>query len=814
MKSSASALALLLLMMLALHASSQDAPLPPAPTPPPAEETDEEAAPDPERPKPPKPSDWAQWNDVERFRGYYEYRRVNDMYRGDDIGMEAGYTEFVGTARFELALAGMGQHWALVKGETSGSWRSTGATHRWSYHGRSSQGGVFQGACPDMRFNLDTKRGTWTFSPADQLSQTYTVTSQLSSRSLEGSRWVENNRTSSEERKSYPACSMRGALETGRPGPLVGVWTITNTKTERKGWLTDNGRARVILVPEYKDVELVVEVEGLMGGGRQVAYEKWIPRGTAGGAPGSRLMIKARLQARDGGAIKARADHFTFRLEETSREPGVCLNFPRVRPPTAEKPATFDLKFGPGGTADAGRQTLDVLPLPDDLDHPHAEAHVDCFDYGAWANLSVTAVLADGRIVTGHLKGDPSAIVIPLPKRSGGSRIADAWKEEQGVSAGDEDDQEKLPSAGKEPGDGFTLYEEYRGFVENGKHLPGDPKKIDFFVRNYVGGDAVPGIELFGEITGAVVHRRLRDAEFDKNKRVMNRNHHQGPHAVDQHGVYLVTEAGLDGGKTVGKEGVRFRPGLTQYIALQPREAATSITTSENVPASDLMFAYDIAVVHELLHSVGVVEHGAGDYTQTFRFIFSDDPRNGTGKPHFVMGGSRIPVTILDEATGRNLAAMMEPDQLLEREKWRPEYYPACLERVKSMLAGREGIKLQYTLEELTQIELNDTLGATRRWYVGAERGECSGQEGCAMRYYFAGMYEKKSDPSHHTFYYIGKKPSERAGFALCRSAAGTGVNAAGRKPQSRYGDTKPGWGPCADWIVFNDAVPPDPEPK
>ncbi len=568
----------------------------------------------------------------------------------------------------------------------------------------------------------------------------------------------------------------------------------------------------MFLVPEYKDVELVVEVEGLMYGGQKVPYEKWIPRGSPSGAAGSHLVVKARLQATDGGAVKARVDRFSFRLEDTSREPGVCMNFPRVRAPTPEKPATFDLKFAPSGTTDAGRQAIELPPLQDDPDHPHAEAHVDCFDYGAWSSLSVTAALADGRTITGHLKGDPAAIVIPLPKRSGGSLIADAWKEEHGVSAGDADDPEKLPSAGKEPGDGFTLYEEYRGFVENGKHLSGDPKKIDFFVRNYIGGDAVPGIERFGEVTGAVVHRRLRDTEFDKDKRVMNRNHHQGAHAVDQHGVYLFTKEGLDGGETVGKAGVRFRPGLTQYIALQPREAATSITTSENVPASDLVLAYDIAIVHELLHSVGVVEHGAGDYTQTFRFIFSDDPRNSTGKPVFHMSESRQVVTIIDEATGRDLAAKMEADQLLEREKWRPEYFPASREQAKSLLAGTSNPK--FTPEQFAEILFNNTISATNEWYVGAEGGECSGQEGCAMRYYFARLYEKKSDRSHHTFYYISKKPSERAGLELCRSAAGTGINAAARKPQSRYGDTKAGWGPCADWIVFNDAVPPDPEPK
>ena len=79
-------------------------------------------------------------------------------------------------------------------------------------------------------------------------------------------------------------------------------------------------------------------------------------------------------------------------------------------------------------------------------------------------------------------------------------------------------------------------------------------------------------------------------------------------------------------------------------------------------------------------------------------------------------------------------------------------------------------------------------------------------------RYYFAKLYEKKGVP--RAYYYISDRRTERAGLGLCHSRAGTGVNAPGRKPQPRYGDTNPGWGDCANWIVFNDAAPNEPAPK
>ena len=485
------------------------------------------------------------------------------------------------------------------------------------------------------------------------------------------------------------------------------------------------------------------------------------------------------------------------------------MNYPQVSAATAEKSSAPDLKFLPTGGTDADRQELEMPPDLGDPDHPHAEAQVDCFDFGGWSDLWVTAELADGRSITGHLKGDTTEIMMPLPKRSGGSYIADAWKAEQGVTAGDEDDSEKLPSAGKVPGDGFTLYEEYRGFVENGQHLRGDPKKIDFFVRNYIGGDARPGIELFAALTDAAVHSRLRDAEFDPEKRVMNANHDRGPHRVDQHGVYLRTKAGLDGAAAIFiPGGVRGRPRLCQEIVVQPREAQTPTMTSENLPASELIFAYDRAIAHELLHAVGVEHHGQRDYQMTLQFVFFDDPANKTGKPYFEILPVGPVVTITDEATGRDLAAKLEPDRLLAREALRPLLFDSMVAEARKTAEGRGG---PHAAEDYAEMMFGLTFG-TFRWYVGAEHGECSGDEDCAMRYYFGQLYEKKGVP--RAYYYISNKQTERAGLGLCHSRVGTGINASRHKPQPRYGDTNPGWGDCANWIVFNDAAPNESAPK
>jgi hypothetical protein len=777
----------------------------------------------PKRPKPPPPAtaNWAQWNDVERIRGYSECRRVEETNRLSDGGytLTTQYQIDLATGTFLLKrarAADFSVRWVVETGKIAGSHHAVSTSDDAGYHGRSGSDATISGPSTNFGFEVDTKGGKWDFYAYGKLLQPYTNTFWISSRKMVGGPWKIVDDAGSELKTESAHFSTKGDLPVGPPGLIRGAWDYAHG-TLRDG--KSDYHAIVMLAPEYKDLELVVEIEGVNADGTKVSYDKWVPRGTVTGAAGSRLKIKARLQAEDGGAVKAKVENFTFSLMDTSSEPGICMNYPRVAVSNSGKPPAPDLKFAPTGPIDADRQELEMPPVMDDPGHPHAEARVDCYDFGGWSNLYVAAELKDGRTIVGHLKGDPIAILMPLPKRTGGSYIADAWKEERGITAGDEDDSEKSPSAGKAPGDGFTLYEEYRGFVENGKHLEGDPKKIDFFVRNFIGGDARPGIDLFANLTGAEVHDRLRDAEFDPEKRVMNANHAQGAHRVDQHGVYLRTQAGLDGAKAMfTTAAMRGRPVTCLEIRVQPREAPTPTFTTENVPASDLIFAYDMAIAHELLHAVGVEHHGEGDGPLRLHFMFTDDDRNTKGKPFFYIGYygymvGEVPIT--DEATGRSLAALLEPDLMLKREESRPHgagyiesFWKSQMPQSDLAAHPRE---FQESIEKLVEEGLNNSI-SDKQWWVGVEHGACSGVEGCVMRYFFAQLYEKQG--AGMGYYYISKKHTEHIGFALCHSITGTGINLSTRKPQSRYGDSYSGWGDCADWMVFNDSAPLEPAPK
>jgi len=157
----------------------------------------------------------------------------------------------------------------------------------------------------------------------------------------------------------------------------------------------------------------------------------------------------------------------------------------------------------------------------------------------------------------------------------------------------------------------------------------------------------------------------------------------------------------------------------------------------------------------------------------------------------------------------------MEADLMLAREALRPKLFDALVALLKAAVpkdaaVPRSEAEVNTLVDQSAQQMLNDLVGA-KTWYVGAQHGECSGDEDCVTRYYFAKVYEKIG--AARAYYYISDQ-QEHIGFGLCAARDGTGINLSSRQPQSRYGDAVAGWGACGDWIVFNDAVPPDPEPK
>lgn len=531
-------------------------------------------------------------------------------------------------------------------------------------------------------------------------------------------------------------------------------------------------------------LEVIVEPRG---------YDNWRPEAAMDEAtPGNDISVKATLRHEDGSppSENERAQKFEFELTNVSKEPGITMNYPLA----GKAKNTLDLQFdetrngglpvilhGPGQAESFG------------LPHETASILVSAYDWGAWGEIKVTAVLRDGRRIVGYLKGEKNHTPVRLPKRASDSFIADGWKTSKGASsAPDNDDKEKEPQgeAGCD-GDGLTVYEEYRGFIENGAHIEGNVDKKDFFILNLIGGDAEPGIWLFTDITQLEVHKDLKEDELSQEDTQINANCDKCPQRVAQHGVYMEEIEDLSGGVTsirpYGNFLTRGRPGLTRSIAMQPRMAAGSMTNPNNLSNLDKPLLYDVSVAHELSHSVGLDHHGEGDSDRYFELIIPENPANTLGRA-YIAGPGGNPVTLLDEATGVDAIGRL---------------YGAYLS-AGEYIQGR--LDSGSPLDSESQLNL-ETAALTSNYQVGLPSRQHSGAVECVMRYSYASMYPKQQSPDEA--FYLVPPGTEPLGFQLCDTAEGTGINKDPRTPQPRYFGAAANRGTCRKDVCVNDAIPP-----
>ena len=309
------------------------------------------------------------------------------------------------------------------------------------------------------------------------------------------------------------------------------------------------------------------------------------------------------------------------------------------------------------------------------------------FDWGGWSELRVTAVLEDGRRLVGKLRGSNEENA-RLPKRAANSFIADQWKTEKRAAGADNSDEDSIPAGDGAKGDGLTLYEEYRGFYEDGKHIEGDPARKDYFIRNRTGGLAIPGIALFQRLSKLAVHHKLGLLEFPAS-RVINGNRRQGPHIVDQHGVIILVDPDLSGAyMAVGGPG---NPKMIRSISLV------------NTAASEEPGYLASTVAHELFHAVNVWHHGERDEERVWK------SSNG------------LTSELLGDADPRptRIRVYNEPDR--DVTDFYDDYFAGPPEK-------------QHTM------------------YIGRNRGQHSGVEDCVMRYDVSQAYESDSAVSVRYF--------------------------------------------------------------
>jgi hypothetical protein len=350
------------------------------------------------------------------------------------------------------------------------------------------------------------------------------------------------------------------------------------------------------------DVELIV---------RPHSYAAWMPLpGKDEHTEGDRMLVGLELKNKDGKAPRLKVTAFELRLSNTSKEPGLAINYPL----TTAASATFDLRFMQQEGATVGEeQQFITIPA---ADGESGIANIGSFDGGGYAVLEVEAILEGGIRVKGHLETGKGPTAIEIPKRAKGTRIAQAWLDKFG-RPGETDDMETTAGTANK-GDGLTVYEEYRGVFSDGRYMRLDPtkKELGIQMKKEERASFSQGISLFAKATGLTVVPFIEN-ELGEDRQ-LNKNSSYTKAGI-QHALRLEKQA-LAGG-IVGENqpsamlyktpagSVRTVVDIEQIQRSYASQKAALLKAGATMPNT---VAEEIAstIAHELSHGVYIKHHG------------------------------------------------------------------------------------------------------------------------------------------------------------------------------------------------------------
>ena len=333
-------------------------------------------------------------------------------------------------------------------------------------------------------------------------------------------------------------------------------------------------------------------------------YASWVPKaGEDEQKPGNTIAVTARVHKKgDPKTPYHKKAHFKFHLVDVSKEKGVCLNWPGDMNSTDG----FDLKIEPESNASLkvdgdGQSAESAAGL--DASHVTITSH----DWAAYGKLTVTVVFDDGSEVNAHVLGNPSKQQLTIPKDDNGNHIADFWEKHYiGGSSDAKADDDLVPLGDHSLGDGLSLYEEYRGFVVQGKHLRTSPIEKDLFVRD----DDNLGLGYFAQ-SGLSVHL-IQDEEYSDESGTSGAtnpwviNHNRGFATRGRQHLLRMWDENMPGlyGLADGTG-----PGVPKTTKTVKIDVARCRTKGDRQLQS--------TIAHELSHGCNVWHHGDNDYPVT-----------------------------------------------------------------------------------------------------------------------------------------------------------------------------------------------------
>lgn len=308
-----------------------------------------------------------------------------------------------------------------------------------------------------------------------------------------------------------------GRLNTsrGKNGDYTATYSFETTVTNSDGSISTYQTLMSMQIYRTKKAEVKALIMPITE--KWEVYDKWIPEGeqlpvnenpnfeevaARNYGRGNRLDFKVILVEADDMSKNVSYLHdynVIFTLKDVSHHKGICNNYPldNANKDPDLRFDTLDIQFDDGKYLKA--KTFYVATAP--RSGADASVGVIAYDYAAFGKLSAKVVVEDlGIDLTAEYEYKPGQPFLKIPRDDNENEIADAWEKDMEIFS------QKLPASAdtdlypkdqKCDGDGYTLFEEFRGFVAKdhllasqtngnrrtkGEHFRSDPRHKDCFV--------------------------------------------------------------------------------------------------------------------------------------------------------------------------------------------------------------------------------------------------------------------------------------------------------------------------------------------
>jgi len=423
--------------------------------------------------------------------------------------------------------------------------------------------------------------------------------------------------------------------------------------------------------------------------------------------PGEPLSLTAQVIDPSGKLPAVRIKELRWTLHETSQLPGIAMNYPYQSTETS-----WDLSIAKRLPTQDKKQEL----VEKNLTKLKSSVNVWPWDHGGWSTLRVEATLDDGMKLQGKLKSpDGDETDIRLPDRTSDSKIHREWKEAFGVAKEADNEDEDLQALGsRATGDGFSNFEEYRGFYVSAKvgseirkilYVSTDPFWMTvFFYDQMNDDDSRAAMQLFAKASRKVAYVLHPGDGLIDDLRVMNANRGNGPTQGSQHAVGIRLLGPPPGIWRPTAPGMKPSTGKVQV----PGFGLFQLRTPTLKGRREL---YQRGIAQALLNNCGVPFPGDGDQDYTLRIKRGSD------------GGPEVKTQTGELVTLRNESGHDEG------EDW--------LRQVEHAASARRRLKNKGG-DKAAEEQLDP---ATRKYYVAHQGGQHSGPVDNIMRDTFAEAY-------------------------------------------------------------------------